>query len=194
MSDFINKYIDTLKTDKNKLNLLEEYINNLTKRYHKKDISYVLLKKRLYVAKEFLLYCKNSNKNTSYQNYLEGYLWIYSDYRYYLKDFIYTSELLKSHNLSIENIKTPILIKPRCSHEILKNRVISILQNPNDKHLTQKYIIDSLIGYFHWIGIPSNVYSSFKNIKLIDNEYYFTTHKYKFYLPSKIINIIQEKY
>ncbi|MDN5069039.1 hypothetical protein [Aliarcobacter butzleri] len=190
MSNFINKYIDNLKTDINKLNLLEEYINNLTKRYHKKNISYVLLKKRLYVAKEFLLYCKNSNKDTSYQNYLEGYLWLYSDYKYYLKDFIYTSKLSEIHNLNIENIKTPKLIKPKCSHEILKDRVITILQNPNDKHLTEKYIIDSFIGYFHWVGIPSNVNCSFKNIKLINNTYYFVTHKYKFYLPNKIIQLI----
>lgn len=188
-NNFINKYTDNLKIDKNKLNLLEKYMDNLTKKYHKKEISYVTLKKRLYVAKEFLLYCNNFKETTSYQNYLEGYLWIYYDYKYHLKDFIYTSKLLEIHSLNIENIKTPKLVRPRCSHEILKNRVITILQNPKDKHLTEKYIIDSFIGYFHWVGIPTNVYSCFNNIKLLNDKYYFVTHSYKFYLP-KIVKVL----
>ena len=184
---FLNKYIKSLKKDKNKLNLFENYTDNLMIKYHKKEISYLLLKKRLYVAKEFLLYCTNSNKSNSYQYYLDGYLWIYTNYKYYLKDFIYTCKLWNTHDLHIENIKIPKLVRPRCSHEILKNRVITILQNPNDKHLTQKYIIDAFIGYFHWVGIPTNVYCSFKNIKLVNNEYFFITHKYKFYLPNQVI-------
>lgn len=184
---FINNYIESLKADKDKLNLFKNYLDDLMIRYHKKEISYLLLKKRLYVAKEFLLYCTNSNKNNSYQYYLDGYLWIYTDYKYYLKDFINATKLSRTHSLNIENIKTPKLIRPRCSHEILKNRVITILQNPKDKHLTEKYIIDSLIGYFHWVGIPKNVYCDFNHLKLINNEYFFATHRYKFYLPYRII-------
>lgn len=181
-----NKYTLEEEEQKNhKLHLLKYYKNTI----QKKGISLETLNKKVNVAKNFLIYCNNFEKDFLNKETIESYLWLYYNNKSNLKDFLNIIKDIHELKIDIDSISKPKMIRPKCSHQILKDRVIIILQNPHDRHFSEKYIIDSFIGYFHWIKIPSNVYNSFKNIRFLNNNYYFVTHSFKFYLPNIIKDI-----
>lgn len=140
--------------------------------------------KLLISVNKYLVYCNNFKKKLPSRDSLEGYLWLHYNEKYYLNKFIkfyYESFKIKIDN---SNIKAPVFIRPKRSHQILKERVVYILNNPNDKHLTQKYIMDALIGYFHWIYIPKNVFLKISDIKNKNNQSFIRINKHIFYLPN----------
>lgn len=151
--------------------------------------------KLLISVNKYLVYCNNFNKKLPSRDSLEGYLWLHYNEKYYLNKFIkFYYESFKI-NIDNSNIIAPVFIRPKRSHQILKERVIYILNNPDDKHLTQKYIMDALIGYFHWIYIPRNVFLKISDIKNKNNQSFIRINKHIFYLLSLLsfTNIKKEK-
>lgn len=87
----------------------------------------------------------------------------------------------KNTSSNLKNInKKEKFSRPKVSHQILQKRVVYILNNLDDKRLNNKYIINSLIGYFHWISTTFNSYI----IKPSNNEgFIITIKKNEFYIP-----------
>lgn len=140
----------------------------------------------------YLVYCNNFKNRIPTQSSLEGYLWIHFQNKYYLNFFIkYLFDTYKI-TLDIKKIKKTTFLRPKKSHQILKERVTYILNHPKDKHLTQKYIIDALIGYFHWIHVPSNVFINANDITIKNYEKsFFRISNHIFDIPIKAIDTIQ---
>jgi hypothetical protein len=187
---FINKLLKDFNHQIDKKIIFKNFCHSMLNKYNQQCNSYLETKQIISMAHKYLIYCDNFKINLPSQSSIEGYLWINYNHKTYLKHLILFLKTYYKYNIQIDYIKKPILTRPKRSHNILKERIIYILENPNDKHLTKKYIFDTLIGYFHWIYIPSNAYLSKNNFKIINNNYYCIISQYKFYLPKIII----EKY
>lgn len=191
---FIENSLNNFKNNDKKKYLLKTYCNITLKKYFQQYISLLSLKRRILIVEDYLHYCDNFKLKLPNKDSLDGYLWLHYNKKYYLKDFLESISSLHTLALQIRKIKAPVLQRPRRSHQILQNRVINILQNPYDKHITLKYAFDAIIGYFHWILIPSNVFISIKNIKQKKKnfpEYSLITSNFKFYLPISIVKILE---
>lgn len=188
---FIQIAINSFEDNDKRRYLLEKYCDITIKKYFQQNITWLILKRRILIVEDYLHYCDNFKVKLPSQNSLEGYLWLYYERKYYLKDFFESIFTIYQQNIQLKNIKRPIFKRPKRSHQILKERTINILQNPLDKHFSEKYIFDTLIGYFHWTSIPSNVFISIKNIKYEEIlGYFFIIHNFKFYLPVGTIQIL----
>ena len=143
-------------------------------------------KRILKISYNYLIYCINFKQRYPYQNSLDGYLWLHYNHKYYLSRLLKYYSTINKSKIDISKVRKPIFKRPKRSHQILKERVIYILNNPNDKHLTYKYIIDAFIGYFHWIYVPSNVYIRLDSFFYVHDFYYCIISKYKFYFPKSI--------
>lgn len=183
---FINELLKDFSYYRKKA-IFKFFCASIKNQYNQKHYTYFKAKTIINVSYYYLMYCDNFKIKMPTQKSLEGYLWINYSHKSYISYFI--SFLQKNHKceIKIDSIKKPLLTRPKKSHKILKERVIYILENPNDKHLKEKYIIDALIGYFHWIHIPSNVYLSKKNFNIINKKYYCTIYQHNLYLPKILI-------
>ena len=191
---FIEDLLNNFKNNDKKKFLLKTYCNITLKKYFQQYISLLSLKRRILIAEDYLHYCDNFKLKLPNKDSLNGYLWLHYNKKHYLKDFLESISSLHTLALQIRKIKAPILQRPRRSHQILQNRVINILQNPYDKHITLKYAFEAIIGYFHWILVPSNVFISIKNIKLKKenpSEHLLIMNNFKFYLPVRIIKTLE---
>lgn len=193
-SKFIQNSLNSFKDSDIKKYLLKTYCDITIQKYFQEDISLLNLKRRISVAKDYLHYCNNFKLNIPNQNSLEGYLWLFYNKKCYLKDFLESISSIYPHTIEIKKIKKTILQRPKKSHQILRERAINILQNPYDKHISFKYAFDVMIGYFHWVLIPSNVFIKIENIKQKKKEnslkYFFTTSNFEFYLSTYIIKVL----
>ncbi len=185
------KLVNKFEKQDIKLLIFENFAIHIIKEVDKKNVAISYAEKIIKYAFNYLMYCNNFRTNYPSQFSLEGYLWIYYSQKYFLSRFIYYLVKYYKIKIDIKKIKKPRFKRPRNSHQILKERVIYILNNPKDKHLTQKYIIDSFIGYFHWIFIPPNVFLKMENIKIKKNDNYFINiSSYHFFLPKEVIKLI----
>ena len=157
------KLLNNFKKEDINLLIFKKFTIYIIKEVDNKSIAISYAEKIIKSTYNYLIYCNNFQNKQPTQTSLEGYLWIYYSQKYFLKRFI--NYLIKFYKieLDITKIKKPVFKRPKKSHQILKQRVIYILNTPNDKHLTQKYIMDAFIGYFHWIYVPSNVFFTIKN-------------------------------
>lgn len=88
-------------------------------------------------------------------------------------------QLNRNNNNYIKKNYQKEVTRPKVSHQILKRRVIYILNNLDNKSLTSEYIIKSLIGYFHWLEINTSNYM----LKLKKEGFFICINKYEFYIP-----------
>lgn len=156
-----------------------------------KTISIQYAKRLLNTTINFLIYCKNFKSDKPSLLALEGYLWIYPTHKYYLSNF--TSFLSKNYSfkINITQVEKAELRRPKRSHQILKKRLIKILQNPSSPYLTEDYIFRTAIGYLHWIDIPQNVFLNKTLIKKSsDNNLFISACTNKFYVPKRLLYII----
>lgn len=94
------------------------------------------------------------------------------------KRLIESNEKISSDLKNID--KKEKFSRPKVSHQILQKRVIYILNNLDDNRLTNEYIINSLIGYFHWIWTTSTTYI-IKSSK--EKSFIISFEKNEFYIP-----------
>lgn len=188
-------------TDRIILKLLKKFNNNDNKKFLFRNFSkYIIItikEKRISITYgekilrhtfSYLIYCNYFKQKIPTQFSLEGYLWLHYQQKYFLQKFIEFLSKYYNIKLDLSKIKAPQFKRPKKSHQILKERVIYILKTPEDKHLTQKFVFDSFIGYFHWIYIPKNVYVSLKNIKQYsDKGCFLKINFYKFFFPKEIV-------
>jgi hypothetical protein len=183
------KLINKFEKGDNKQLIFKSFSNYIIKEVKKESIAISYAEKIIKYSFDYLMYCNNFQHKQPTQTSLEGFLWIYYPQKYYLKrlaDYITNYFKIK---LDIVKVKRPIFKRPQKSHQILKQRVIYILNNPDDKHLTQKYIMDAFIGYFHWIYVPSNVFLSIKNIKVNKKNCFLKISTHVFFLPEDILKV-----
>lgn len=190
--EFIQIAINSFENTDKRRYLLQKYCDITIQKYFQQNISWLILKRRILIAEDYLHYCDNFKVKLPSQNSLEGYLWLHYKKKCYLKDFLLSIFSRYKHTIHVNKIKKTVFQRPKKSHQILKTRVINILQNPYDKHITLKYAFDAIIGYFHWILIPENVFIDRNNIKLNKklSKKIFIISNFEFYLPSDIIKIL----
>ena len=71
------------------------------------------------------------------------------------------------------------------SQELLQQRLIKILRNPQYQREHQQYFFKTLIGYLHNIHIPDNVHIDLRNVKKdAQDDSYIRLCREAFYLPS----------
>ncbi|WP_151943959.1 hypothetical protein [Aliarcobacter butzleri] len=191
-------------TDRIILKLLKKFNNDDNKKFLFKNFSkYIIItikEKRLSITYgekilrhtfSYLIYCNYFKQKIPTQFSLEGYLWLHYQQKYFLQKFIEFLSKYYNIQLDLSKIKAPQFKRPKKSHQILKERVIYILNTPEDKHLTQKFVFDAFIGYFHWIYIPKNVYISIKNIKEYKGSGYFLNiNSSKLFFLNEIVNYL----
>ena len=190
--DSINKLVSRLfnKFDINddKKYLFKKISNEIILEIKNGGIGEDYAKRILKISYNYLVYCNNFSQKWPTQNSLDGYLWLHYNHKYYLKRFIKYYATINNPKIDISKVNKPIFQRPKRSHQILKERVIYILNNSEDKHLTHKYIIDAFFGYFHWIYVPSNVYISLNNFYSNKVYYYCIIIEYKFYFPKVLFH------
>lgn len=83
------------------------------------------------------------------------------------------------------------LEKAHESRELLQQRLIKMLRNPQYQQDHQQYFFKILIGYLHNIHFPDNIYIDLKNIKKdFQGHFYIKLCKKKFHLPTHIKTLL----
>lgn len=196
----------TNNIDKTILKLLKKFNNNDNKKFLFKNFSkhiFIAIKEKkisisygekiLRHTYSYLIYCNYFKQKIPTQFSLEGYLWLHYQQKYFLQKLVEFLSKYCNIELDLSKIKVPKFTRPKKSHQILQERVIYILNNSNDRHLTQKYIFDAFIGYFHWIHILKNVYFSLKNIKpYSDKGCILYINSFKLFFPNEVVNYLHK--
>lgn len=153
----IHKFIITLKETGITSVILKQTFKNIspTIMYVVENLSNKKLIRNIYRTK-----CEIKPKSHKVVTKLFLELNLYVNYEYQfkiLKKRLIQSNKNLSHNLTNSNVLVE-LSRPKVSHQILQKRMFYILNDLNNCRLTNKYIITSMIGYFHWIWIPITDY------------------------------------
>jgi hypothetical protein len=175
--------------------LIKKYEEYLYSKISYQEISIQYARRLLNTSINFLLYCKNFKNTYPSMLALDGYLWIYPTQKYSLSDFTQFLSKQYSFELDITKIQKAQLHRPHRSRQILKKRLIKILQNLDDPYLKESDFFRAAIGYLHWINIPQNVYLNRRNLKKDYNDNYFVLAcSNKFYIPKSFANILFNSY
>ena len=190
----IQKYLQTFEKNTLAYNLIHNYHRYLLLRLQAKKTTLRSIRLALTPAVKFLGYCQYFKERIPTQYALEGYLFLYYGQRATLTGFINFISTTYHYDLDTKAIPKAILKSPKVSHQILKGRLIKIMQNPHDKHFKEPYIFRAIIGYLHWVYIPQNVFISLENVhKCKDGKYYLSLCGQSFYLPYKVIKYLVER-
>lgn len=150
-----------------------------------KKITFRSIRLALTPAVKFLQYCDYFKNETPNMHILEGYLWIYTGQRNSLTEFANFLSKQFSYELKISMIPQAKLEKAHESQELLQQRLIKILRNPQYQQEHQQYFLKTLIGYLHNIHVPDNVYIDLRNVKKdAQGDIYIRICREVFYLPS----------
>jgi len=163
--NLIQKYLSSFKKNDYRYNLLQSYYEKLLQKLTVKKLTFRSIRLALTPAVKFLQYCDNFKDETPNMYILEGYLWIYPGQKNSLTEF--TNYLSKQflYELKISKIPHAKLKKAHESQELLQQRLIKILRNPQYQRGHQQYFLKTIIGYLHNIHVPDNAFITVKNIK-----------------------------
>ena len=182
--NLIQKYLNIFKKDDYRFHLLQSYYEKLLQKFKAKKITFRSIRLALTPAVKFLQYCDNFKNETPNMEILEGYLWIYPGQRSSLTEFTNFLSKQFSYELKISIIPRAKLEKAHESQELLQQRLVKTLRNPQYQREHQQYFFKLLIGYLHNIHVPDNVYIDLKNIKKdTQNDNYIRLCREVFYLP-----------
>jgi len=173
--------------------IIREYYRYLCDKLENKQLQLRSVMLALTPAIKFLQYCQNFKDSTPSMYILEGYLWLYTGQRATITEFI--NFLAKQYSYELQIIKVPkaILTRPNVSHQILKGRVVQLMQNPKIIHKKLQYFYSAIFGYFHWVNIPQNVFISHENFhKDMYGDCYVQICGKKFYLPQEVVLFFSE--
>lgn len=183
--NLIEKYLHLFDKEDYRHNIIQSYYNRLLVKLKDKKTTLRSIRLSLTPAVKLLQYCDNFKNDAPDMYILEGYLWIYPGQRSSLTEF--TNFLSKhfSYKLKISMIPQAKLEKAHESQELLQQRLIKILRNPQYQQEYQQYFLKIMIGYLHNIHIPNNVYIDLKNVKKGTQSYrYIKLCREVFYLPN----------
>ncbi|RLA82783.1 MAG: hypothetical protein DRG78_06200 [Epsilonproteobacteria bacterium] len=186
------KIQSSLKKGTSYYNFITHYKKYLNMQVEMSIVSVEHEKKIFSLTINFLIYCQNFKDTKLSVEMLHGYIWIYPKHRYIINKFIEFLSNNYSISLCMSNIPLIKLQRPKRSHEILKSRLIKLLQNNNSKLIKESQYFRIVIGYLHWIDIPTNIYINISNIKFnkVKNNYYINLNSYKFYIPIELVNFL----
>lgn len=171
--------------------IIQEYYSYLSTKLASKEVQLKSVRLALTPAIIFLQHCKNFEVPTPSMYILEGYLWLYAGQRAAITEFINFLAKQYSYELQITKVSQATLTRPNVSHQILKGRVIKLMQNQKIIHKKLQYFYTAIFGYFHWVNIPQNVFISHKNLHKDKNKnYYIQICGKKFYLPQQVAMLI----
>ena len=183
--NLIQKYLNTFKKDDYRSTLLQSYYEKLLQKFKAKRITFRSIRLALTPALKFLQYCDYFKNETPNMYILEGYLWIYPGQRSSLTEFTNFLSKQFSYEMKISMIPQAKLEKAHESQELLQQRLIKILRNPQYQREHQQYFFKILIGYLHNIHVPDNVYIDLRNVKKdAQSDSYIRLCREVFYLPS----------
>lgn len=149
--------------------IIQEYYSYLCNKLENRHLQIRSIRLALTPAIKFLQYSQNFKESTPSMYILEGYLWLYSGQRATITEFINFLAKQYSYELQIIKVPKPTLKRPNVSHQILKGRVIQLMQNPKIIHRRLQYFYASIFGYFHWISIPTNVFITHSDFRFNKN-------------------------
>lgn len=183
--NLIEKYLNLFDKADYRYNLIQSYYKKLLIKLRNKRTTLRSIRLSLTPAVKLLQYCDNFKNDPPNMYILEGYLWIYPGQRSSLIQF--TNFLSKhfSYELKISIIPQPKLEKAHESQELLQQRLIKILRNPQYQGEHRQYFLKTLIGYLHNIHVPDNVYIDLNDTKKDpQGSYYIRMCREVFYLPN----------
>lgn len=188
--DMIDRLLQYFEKKDYRHKLLFEYYTILkTKADHGKT-TIRSIRLALTPAAKFLKYCDHFENSKISDEALSGYLWVYRGQKSAIFGFV--SFLNQKHKFSLEAHKnlTPIEA-PRYSKKQLKQKLIELLQYPEDDPNYQQKLIRIGLGYFHNIDLPKNTFIHQKDIKKDNSDtYYLRLAGKKFYLPNEITDLL----
>ena len=174
--------------------IIQQYYSYLCSKLSEGNLQLRSIRLALTPAIKFLQYCQNFKDPTPSMHILEGYLWLYAGQRATITEFINFLTKQYSYDLQITKVPKPTLKRPNVSHQILKGRVVQLMQNPKIIHKKMQYFYAAIFGYFHWINIPQNVFISHNNFHKDKNgNFYAQMCSEQFYLPQEMAIFLSEK-
>lgn len=140
-------------------------------------------------ARKFLEYCSHCRKKVPDREALEGYLWLYPGQKSALTGFANFLDQKYATDLDITTVAKPVLERTEKSEEYLRQRLISVMRDPEKRKLLgADGLLKLTIACFHRIEVPDNVLVDFaikgqkpKIIKCAGNE---------IALPKEIVELI----
>ena len=193
--NLIEKQLETFNPSSYKYKLIHKYYQHLCIKLQTQQISLRSIRLSLTPAIKLLKYCENFQDNKPTMDVLEGYLWLYSGQRATITEFtnFLTNEC--GYKLHITKIPKATLKRPNVSHQILRARVIKLMQNPRIIKKNTSHFYAAIFGYFHWVSIPWNVFVNWKDFHQNQyGEHYISMCGKKFNMPKKIVmHIFQNK-
>ena len=189
--NLIEKQLVIFKEGTIQYKIIQQYYHHLCSKMSEGNLQLRSIRLALTPAVKFLRYCQNFKDSAPSMYILEGYLWLYTGQRASVTEFINFLAKQYSYDLQIRKLPKPALKRPNVSHQILKGRVIQLMQNPKIIHKKMHYFYAAVFGYFHWVSIPENVFITHENFHKDKNEeYYIQMCGKKFYLPEKVAILI----
>jgi len=141
-------------------------------------------------AAKFLKYCEYFQNIEISNESLGGYLWVYRGQTSAIYGFITFLNNCYGFSLDAHRKHIPITTS-RYSKKQLRQKYINLLRNPQSETKYNQKLLHITLGYFHNLGIPSNAFISYKDIKKEqDGTYYIRLISKKFYLPVEAGNIL----
>lgn len=192
--NLIEKQLAIFEKETIQYKIIQQYYSYLCSKPSKGNLQLRSIRLALTPAIKFLQYCQNFKDPTPSMYILEGYLWLYVGQRASITEFINFLANQYLYDLQITKVPKAVLSRPNVSHQILKGRVIQLLQNPKIIHKKLQYFYAAIFGYFHWINIPQNVFISHENLhKGKGGNYYIQMCRKKFYLPREVAMLILQR-
>jgi len=190
----IQKHLKSFEKNTLEYKILHDYYHFLLLRFKENKTTLRSIRLVLTPAVKFLQYCQNFKDTTPTANALAGYLFLYYGQRANITGFINFLSKKYKYNLDIKSIPRAVLKRPKVSHQILKGRLIKVMQDPHDKHFKEGYIFRAIIGYLHWVYVPQNVFISLKNVhKYKNGQYHLSLCGQSFYIPDKVVEYLTNR-
>lgn len=189
--NLMEKQLAVFEIDTMQYKIIQEYYTYLRNKLKEGQIQLRSVRLALTPAIKFLQYCQNFKDSKPSMYILEGYLWLYTGQRATITEFINFLAKQYSYDLEITKIPKTTLKRPNVSHQILKGRVVQLLQNPQIIQKKVQYFYAAIFGYFHWVYIPQNVFITHNNFHFSKNgNFYIRMSGHIFYIPERISTVI----
>lgn len=190
--DMIDRLLHYFEKEDYRYQLLFQYYKVLKIKAERGQTTIRSIRLALTPAAKFLKYCDHFENSEISDESLSGYLWVYHGQKSAIFGFV--SFLNQKHNFSLDAHKNPLPIEsPRYSKKQLKQKLIELLQYPEDDSSYQQKLLRISLGYLHHIDLPNNAFIHKKDVKRDhSNTYYLRLMGKKFYLPDEIAHLLSD--
>lgn len=187
--DSIERYLNRFKKGSFSQKSLQEYSNILHKKLAKNKTTIRSIRLALTPAVKLCDICIHFELAKPNNAVLEGFLWVSPGQRAAISGFINFLKQQYQIDIKVPVKKEEILSRPKSSKSQIKQRLITLLRNPQTTEEYRNLLITVSLAYFHRISVPNFVYISgdmiLKNKK---GDNYFKLAGQVFYLPRTIVD------